>query len=74
MSIIHSDALPFLERLIQAYTNEGDTVLDYYCGSETTGVAAKGLGRKYILVDKNPTAIDTANARLQTTGFEEIMQ
>jgi site-specific DNA-methyltransferase (adenine-specific) len=66
--------LQLLERLIQAYTNEGDTVLDYYCGSGTTGVAAKGLGRKYILVDKNQTAIDTANERLKTKGFEEILQ
>jgi len=66
--------LQLLERLIQAYTNEGDTVLDYYCGSGTTGVAAKALGRNYILVDKNQTAIDTANERLKTKGFEEIMQ
>lgn len=66
--------LQLLERLIQAYTNEGDTVLDYYCGSGTTGVVAKTLGRNYILVDKNQTAIDTANERLKTKGFEEIMQ
>lgn len=66
--------LQLLERIIQAYTDEGDTVLDYYCGSGTTGVAAKRLGRNYILVDKNQTAIDTANERLKTKGFEEILQ
>lgn len=66
--------LQLLERLIKSYTNEGDIVMDYYCGSGTTGVAAKGLGRGYILVDKNPKAIDIANERLHVVNLEEIMK
>lgn len=57
--------LQLLQRLVQAYTDEGDRVLDYSCGSGTTGVAAVSLGRRCTLVDKNPKAIDIARERLR---------
>lgn len=53
-----------LERIVTIFSNEGDTVLDYFCGSGTTGVAAKKLGRNYILFDANPEAIIVARKRL----------
>lgn len=53
-----------LERLVYLYSNPGDTVLDFYCGSGTTGVAARNLGRNAILIDKNPDAIEVAASRL----------
>lgn len=55
-----------LERLLSLFSNPGDTVMDFYCGSGTTGVAAHNLGRNAILIDKNPDAIRLANARLST--------
>jgi site-specific DNA-methyltransferase (adenine-specific) len=39
-------------------------VADFFCGSGTTGVAAKKLGRRYLLVDDNPDAIRITNERL----------
>lgn len=36
------------EYLIRTYTNEGDTVLDFTCGSGTTGVACVQTGRNFI--------------------------
>ncbi len=53
-----------LERMIRASSNPGDVVADFFCGSGTTGVAAKRLGRRYLLVDNNPEAITIATARL----------
>jgi site-specific DNA-methyltransferase (adenine-specific) len=56
--------LRLLERVIRASSNEGDLVADFFCGSGTTGVAARGLGRRYLLVDSNPEAIRIAEQRL----------
>ncbi len=41
------------EYLIATYTKKGDLVLDNCCGSGTTGRAAKNLGRRFILMEKN---------------------
>lgn len=53
-----------LERIIKASSNEGDTVADFFCGSGTSLVVAKELGRKYIGCDINPRAIEITNQRL----------
>ncbi|CAG4923730.1 site-specific DNA-methyltransferase [Acidithrix sp. C25] len=55
--------LGILRRMITASTQPGDTVLDFFAGSGTTGIAAKELGRKFLLVDSNPMAIDVIKAR-----------
>ena len=52
------------QRMIQASSNEGDLVLDPFCGSGTTCVAANNLGRYYIGIDQNPDAIEIAESRL----------
>jgi site-specific DNA-methyltransferase (adenine-specific) len=49
--------LGILKRIIAASSHPGDTVLDFFAGSGTTGEAAHALGRKFILVDNNPEAI-----------------
>ena len=53
-----------LERIIRASSNQGDVVLDPFCGSGTTLRAAKTLGRKYIGIDQNPEAIRITENRL----------
>ena len=58
-----------LERIIEASSNEGDVVLDPFCGSGTTLVAAHATGRKWIGIDTNADALEIARGRLaQTTG------
>lgn len=53
-----------LERIITATTAPGDMVVDPFCGSGTTLVAAKRLGRLGYGVDANLSAVQIASARL----------
>lgn len=53
-----------LERIIEISTNEGDKVLDPFCGSGTTLVAAISLDRKAIGIDISEDAIEITNDRL----------
>lgn len=56
--------LGILRRIIQASSEPGDWVLDFFAGSGTTGAAAIELDRKFVLVDQNPEAIDVMRVRL----------
>ena len=56
--------IALLERIIKASSNEGDVVLDPFCGSGTTLRAAKMLVRKYIDIDQNHEAIRISGNRL----------
>jgi site-specific DNA-methyltransferase (adenine-specific) len=53
-----------LERIVAASSRPGDLVLDPYAGSGTTGVAAARLGRRWLLIDRNPAAVVIARERL----------
>lgn len=56
--------IELLERIIRLSSNEGNVVLDPFCGSGTTLVAAKLLNREYIGFDISTDAITLAKARL----------
>ena len=60
--------LYILERIILASTEEGALILDPFCGSSTTGVAAKQLSRRYIGVDNNQEYIELSIRRLEEAG------
>ena len=57
--------LALLERIIKASSNEGDVVLDPFCGCATACVAAENLGRLWIGIDISPKAVELVNMRLQ---------
>ena len=57
--------LALLRRIIEISSNAGDLVLDPFCGSGTTLVAAQALGRRHIGVDKSGEAVQIARDRLQ---------
>ncbi len=52
-----------LRRIIQASSAQGDLVLDFFAGSGTTGAVADELGRRFILMDQNPEAIEVMKQR-----------
>ncbi|HEY2643791.1 MAG TPA: site-specific DNA-methyltransferase [Galbitalea sp.] len=53
-----------LRRIIQASSQPGDWVLDFFAGSGTTASVAQQLGRHFVVVDANPDAIDIMRRRL----------
>ena len=54
-----------LKRIILASTKEGDLVLDPFCGSGTTGVAACELNRRFVGIDIEKKYLDIAVKRLK---------
>lgn len=56
-----------LERVISASSNEGDIVLDPFCGCGTALVAAEKLGRKWIGIDITHLATSLMKGRLEDT-------
>ena len=57
--------LLLLERIIELTTDKDDIVLDPFCGSGTTCVAAKLLERNYIGLDKSKEAIELSKSRIE---------
>lgn len=64
--------LGLLKRIVAVHSNPGDTVLDFFAGSGTTGVAAAELGRNAVLVDNNPEALAIMESRLAEHGARFI--
>jgi site-specific DNA-methyltransferase (adenine-specific) len=56
--------LALLHRIIKASSNEGDIVMDPFCGCATTCVAAQQLGRKWIGIDIAEQSVDVLIERL----------
>ena len=54
-----------LERIVLASTEEGQVVLDPFCGSGTTGVAALRYGRKFIGIDNCEEYLQITQRRLE---------
>lgn len=61
------------EHCIKNLTKPGDLVVDFFCGSGTTGVAAKRLGRNWICIEKDEHYVCVARKRIKETELlEEI--
>jgi site-specific DNA-methyltransferase (adenine-specific) len=64
--------IPLLERLILMTTDEGDIVLDPFVGTGTTAIAAKRLGRKFIVIDIDPQYTKITEKKLAKTEPTKI--
>jgi site-specific DNA-methyltransferase (adenine-specific) len=53
-----------LRRIVAASSRPGDWCLDFFAGSGTLGAVAASLGRRYVLIDSNPEAVEIMRARL----------
>jgi site-specific DNA-methyltransferase (adenine-specific) len=65
--------IALLERIIRASSNEGDVVLDPFCGCGTAVDAAQKLGRRWIGIDITHLAIGMIEKRLRD-GYGEAVQ
>lgn len=80
MEILRDEQLGFptqkpeslLERILEASSKEGDTVLDPFCGCGTTITVAERLNRHWIGIDITHLAIALMRHRLQTTLGSEL--
>lgn len=59
-----------LRRVIQASSEPGDMVLDFFAGSGTTATVAAALGRRFITVDQNQESIEVVTKRLKDAGVD----
>ena len=53
---------------VEKILNENDLILDPFCGSSTTGIAASKLNRKYIGIDNNKDYLDLSIRRFKELG------
>ncbi|MCR8560116.1 site-specific DNA-methyltransferase [Mucilaginibacter sp. BJC16-A38] len=60
-----------LQQIINIVTDEGDLVLDPFCGSGTTCVAAKSLKRNFVGIDVSVDAINLSKSRLEEMVISE---
>ena len=57
--------MDLLKRIILASTNKGDLILDPFCGSSTTGIAAASLGRSFVGIDTEKKYLDISIKRFK---------
>lgn len=57
-----------LRRIILASSSKGNTVLDFFAGSGTTGAVCRELERRFLLVDDNPEAMRVMQKRFAGSG------
>ena len=57
--------LALLERIIAASSNEGDIVLDPFCGCATALIAAEKLNRHWVGIDVEPESVELLRRRLE---------
>ena len=60
--------IALLDRIIRASSNEGDIVLDPFCGCATACVAAENNNRKWVGIDVSAKAYTLVKRRIQATG------
>ena len=71
--------LDLLKLIVQTSSNPESLVMDFFCGSGTTLIAAQELGRNWIGIDKSETAIEVTrkkitkeNSSLSKADFESV--
>ena len=70
---IHNTQKPIalLERIIAISSRIGDTVLDPFAGTMTTAAAAKKLGRRYIMIERDEVYCSHGRKRLESVTFQD---
>jgi DNA modification methylase len=61
-----------VRRMVQASTQPGDWCLDFFAGSGTLGAVAGKLGRRYVLVDSSPEAVEVMRKRLPEASLVQL--
>ena len=72
----HSAVMPvaLAEICIRAGTETGNIVIDPFCGTGTTGVAALKHGRRFVGIDLLKRFVDESDVRLKQFGTKQVVQ
>lgn len=62
-----------MQRCIKSASHRGDTVVDLFMGSGSTGVAAVQMGRKFIGIERDPGYFDIACRRIEQAQMQGDM-
>ena len=62
--------MKLLNRIVLAASDPGDTILDPFCGSSTTGLAAVKNGRRFIGIDQEEEYLDLSIKRFESLEIE----
>jgi DNA modification methylase len=73
-SVLRKDETLASKQREKLLTDVGDTVLDIFAGSNTTGAAAESLGRKWIVFEVNQTYLATSTFRFLNKLDENIVR
>jgi DNA modification methylase len=57
-----------IARVVEAVTRPGDRVADWFAGSGTTAAVAQRLGRRFVVADREPGAVEVVVRRLTAQG------
>jgi site-specific DNA-methyltransferase (adenine-specific) len=63
-----------LRSLVELTTQPGHVVLDPFCGSGSTLVAARAAGRRYVGFDNDRLSVETATRRLAPDMFDAVLE
>ena len=59
-----------MAEILKDFTSEGQTILDHFMGSGTTGVAAVQMGRDFIGIEREPKYFDIACERIRKAQLQ----
>lgn len=62
------------KRLVEMFTDPGDTIYDPFCGAGSIGIACAITGRNYIGCDVNAEYIEAARSKLIARGFQDMFR
>ena len=65
--------LVLMSQLVEQFTDHGDLILDPTAGSGTTGIAAKRLGRRAVLVERDEKHCEAAAVRLEREDAQQML-
>ncbi len=64
---------PLLRKWVQQFTDSGETVLDPFAGSGSTGVACLGMGRVFVGIERDPKYFAIACERIENAQRQQRM-
>jgi site-specific DNA-methyltransferase (adenine-specific) len=64
---------PLMVELVSLFTDSGELILDPFCGSGTTGVAAVRLGRRFIGIERNPEWAELSRERIRAEESQSTL-